>query len=110
MDIRELDETMSITAQITVADIDRIKALGFKSILCARPDDEEFGQPTADEIGAAAKAAGLELVHVPVAGPPTHDHADRMAALWPDLSKPCLGYCRSGARANMLYTLLESAE
>ena len=110
MDIRKLDNTMSVTSQITVADIERIKALGFKSILCARPDAEETAQPSAQDISAAAEAAGIELAYLPVSGPPTQDHANRMADLWPDLSKPCLGYCRSGARANMLYALLESAE
>lgn len=110
MEIRELDENMSVTAQITVADIERIKALGFKSILCARPDAEQFGQPTAAEIQAAAEASGLEMVYVPVAGPPSEEHAEKLASLWPDLSKPCLGYCRSGARANMLWALIESAE
>lgn len=110
MEIRKLDEDMAVTAQITVADIERIKALGFKSILCARPDAEQFGQPTAAEIKAAAEASGIEMVYIPVAGPPGEEHAEKLSSLWPDLSKPCLGYCRSGARANMLYALLESTE
>ena len=55
-------------------------------------------------------ASGIEMVYIPVAGPPGEDHAEELASLWPDLSKPCLGYCRSGARANMLYALLESTE
>lgn len=110
MQIRKLDEDMAVTAQITVADMERIKALGFRSILCARPDAEEHGQPTAAEIKAAAEASGIEMVYIPVAGPPDETHAEELASLWPDLSKPCLGYCRSGARANMLWALLESAE
>jgi uncharacterized protein (TIGR01244 family) len=110
LQIRELSDDMSVTAQITVADMERIKALGFKSILCARPDAEEHGQPTAAEIQAAAEASGLEMVYVPVAGPPFEEHAEKFASVWPDLSKPCLGYCRSGARANMLWALIESAE
>lgn len=110
MQIRKLHEDMSVAAQITAADIERIKALGFKSILCARPDAEQFGQPTAAEIKAAAEACGIEMVYIPVAGPPGADHAEELASLWPDLSKPCLGYCRSGARANMLWALIESAE
>jgi len=110
LQIRQLDDDIAVTSQITVADIERIKALGFKSILCVRPDAEEHGQPTAEEIRAAAEASGLEMVYIPVSGPPGEAHAEKLASLWPDLSKPCLGYCRSGARANMLYALLESAE
>jgi sulfide:quinone oxidoreductase len=101
---------MAASAQITVADMARIKEMGLKSILCARPDNEGFGQPTAAEIEAAAKASGLEMVYIPVSGRPTVEHASKLAELWPDMSKPCLGYCRSGARVNMLWALLESTE
>ena len=59
MNIREINEEYSVSGQITVEEVDEIKALGFKSIVCHRPDGEEFGQP---EFAAVAKRA-QELGH-----------------------------------------------
>jgi uncharacterized protein (TIGR01244 family) len=55
MDIRQINDEYSVTGQITPADLDDIKALGFKSIVCNRPDEEEPGQPSFDEVAARAR-------------------------------------------------------
>ncbi len=47
---RELDENMSVTPQIQVSDIETIAKLGFKTIIANRPDQEEFGQPSMQDI------------------------------------------------------------
>ena len=99
-----------MTGQITEADLDRIKELGFGSILCARPDHEESGQPTVEAIRVAAARRGIDVIHVPVSGPPSPDAVAAFNKHWQDMAKPVLGYCRSGARAGLLWTLLESAE
>jgi uncharacterized protein (TIGR01244 family) len=108
MNIQHIDDTISVTGQITVADLDRIKAKGFKSVICARPDAEELGQPEATDIARAADAMGLTFVHIPVNGRPTSDDVAELEKHWPDLAKPVLGYCKSGMRANMLWSLLET--
>lgn len=46
MDIRQINDEYSVSGQITVDDLDEIKALGFKSIVCHRPDFEAPDQPT----------------------------------------------------------------
>ena len=66
MDIREINDEYSVSGQITVEDLDQIKALGFKSIVCNRPDEEEPGQPDFAEIEARAKELGLDIRHIPV--------------------------------------------
>ncbi|WP_112827991.1 TIGR01244 family sulfur transferase [Rhizobium cremeum] len=104
MDIRQINEEYSVSGQITVADLDQIKALGFKSIVCHRPDGEEPGQPTFGEIAARAKELGIEIKHVPV-GPMgvTEDAVRGMMDALDDFDRPMLGYCRSGARSTNAY-------
>ena len=66
MDIRQINDEYSVTGQIAVEDLDQIKALGFKSIVCHRPDFEAPDQPTFDSIAARAEELGIETKHIPV--------------------------------------------
>lgn len=108
MDIRQINDEYSVSGQITVADLDEIKALGFKSIVCHRPDNEEPGQPTFAEIAARAEELGLKIKHVPV-GPMgvTPDAVADMVDALDDFDRPMLGYCRSGARSTKTYQLAQ---
>ena len=45
MDIRTINDEYAVTAQISLDDLSQIKAQGFKSIVCHRPDAEDPGQP-----------------------------------------------------------------
>ncbi|MGV8938837.1 MAG: TIGR01244 family sulfur transferase [Allorhizobium sp.] len=104
MDIRQINEEYSVTGQIEVADLDEIKALGFKSIVCHRPDFESPGQPLFADIAARAAELGLSTAHVPV-GPMGVDGqavAGMVDAL-DEFERPMLGYCRSGARSTAIY-------
>ena len=54
MNVRKLDDQFSVAGQITPEQVETISDLGFKAIVCARPDNEEGGQPSfAEEIGRA---------------------------------------------------------
>ena len=66
MDIRPIDDEYSVSGQISVEDLDQIKALGFKSIVCHRPDGESPDQTPFSVIEARAKELGLDIAHVPV--------------------------------------------
>jgi uncharacterized protein (TIGR01244 family) len=46
MDLRPINETYSVAGQISAQDLDAIKAAGFKSIVCHRPDGEAPDQPS----------------------------------------------------------------
>lgn len=104
MNIRQINEEFSVSGQITVEELDTIKQLGFKSIVCHRPDGEEMGQPAFAAIAARAAELGLKTKHVPV-GPMgvTADAVADMVDALEDFDKPMLGYCRSGARSNATY-------
>lgn len=103
---RTLDDTISVFGQITPEDVAEAKAKGFTTIINNRPDGEQPGQPTGEEIAAAAHAAGLGYVAIPV------DHsgfnADQVAAMAAALEAadgPVLAFCRSGTRSTFLWAL-----
>ncbi len=107
MNIRKIDEDFFVTGQITPEQIKDIAAAGFKSIVCARPDNEEPGQPGFGKVAEAAEVAGIRAVHIPVSGPLGEGQVIRFHEAWSGLPKPMLGYCRSGARAGSLHATLD---
>lgn len=106
MNIRKLDDDFSVTAQITPEQVKTVSNAGYRSIVCARPDNEEFGQPSFDEVARAAEVEGLQIVHIPVSGGLGEGQIIRFHEAWERMPKPVLGYCRSGARAGSLYATL----
>ncbi|MDR6756671.1 uncharacterized protein (TIGR01244 family) [Mycoplana sp. BE70] len=104
MDIRAINDEYSVSGQITVEDLDEIKALGFKSIVCNRPDHEAPDQPEFATIAARAKELGIDMAHVPVGSMGvTADAVRDMVDALDELPRPMLGYCRSGARSTNIY-------
>ncbi len=104
MDIRQINDEYAVAGQITAEDLDQIKAMGFKSIVCNRPDEEEPGQPNFAEIAAKAQELGLEIKHVPVGRMGVDaDAVSGMVDALDELPRPMLGYCRSGARSTAIY-------
>lgn len=104
MDIREIDGEYAVSGQITVEELDQVAALGFKSIVCHRPDDEEPGQPAFSDIAARAAELGIVTAHVPVGRMGVTEEAVRgMVDALDELPRPMLGYCRSGARSTAIY-------
>lgn len=109
MQIKKLSSSMSVSAQVLAEDVAAIKAAGFRSIICNRPDGEGADQPNHDEIAAAAKADGIELAYLPiVAGKVGDDDADAFATLMADLPGPVLAYCRTGTRSATLWSLAQA--
>lgn len=103
---RTIDDTVSVYGQIRPEDVATAAGLGFRTIVNNRPDGEEPGQPAASEIEAAATAAGLGYVAIPV------DHSglsmpqvEAMAAVFDQQPGPVLAFCRSGTRSTHLWAL-----
>jgi uncharacterized protein (TIGR01244 family) len=78
---------------------------GFKSVVNNRPDGEGGpDQPTSAQMQAAAEAAGLRYVYLPVNGAyQSPEEIAAFAALLAELPRPLLAFCRSGARSTKLY-------
>ncbi len=90
-------------------DLERVKAMGFKSIVCHRLDHESPDQPDFQLVAARAKELGLETTHIPV-GPMgvTAQAVQSMVDALDELPRPMLGYCRSGARSTHIYQQSQS--
>ena len=109
MELKKITEKTSVSAQITPADMDAIKAAGIRAIICNRPDGEGADQPSFEEIAAAAKTVGIEARYVPVqSGMVQDDDVDAFSAALQELPRPVLAYCRSGTRSATLWSFHES--
>lgn len=107
---RTLDETITVAGQIQPADVTKAAAAGYRLIVNNRPEGEEPGQPTGAEIRAAAEAAGLAYVAIPV------DHSGfrepqvaAMRAALESADGPALAFCRSGTRSTFLWALARAS-
>ena len=104
--IRHINESISVAPQIAVEHVAEIAAAGYKTIVNNRPDDEDAGQPSGDAIRAAAEAAGLKYVSIPVTHAGfSHPQIDAMTQALTDSDGPVLAYCRSGTRSCNLWAL-----
>lgn len=111
MNYRQIAEDYAVSPQISVEDVAAIKAAGFKSVICNRPDNEDPGQPSADTIKAAVEAAGLEFLWIPViSGQLTAENGEDQADALQSLPGPVFAYCRSGTRCTNLYALVQQAK
>ena len=105
---RRVTDQLSVSPQITLADVDEAARQGFRLIVNNRPDGEDPAQPSAAEIEAAAKAAGLAYHHIPVRGGPTPDQVDATRALLSTAEGPILAFCRSGTRSIVTWSLSQA--
>jgi len=107
MQYANVTQQLSVSPQISVDDIDAIKAAGFKSIICNRPDGEVADQPTFREIEAKAKSLGIPCIYQPVvSGKVTSEEAIKFAQNLDNLEGPVFAYCRSGTRCITLWAML----
>lgn len=106
MDIRKIDDNISVAPQIRPEDVAEAARLGFKTLVANRPDHEEFGQPPMADIEAAAREHGLDWIYMPVeSGNILDSDVDRFDPMIQQASKPVLAFCRSGTRCTVLWAL-----
>lgn len=101
---RPLNDSVWAAPQISIEDMDAIAGMGVRRIVNNRPDDEDPGQPSSAEIESAARAAGLDYVHAPIAGMPGADAVRAVASVL-EADEPVLMYCRSGTRSTVAWAL-----
>ena len=103
--IQQLSPDVCVAGQLDPAAMAWAAQVGFKSVINNRPDFEGGpAQPTHAAMQAAAQAAGLEYVFLPVQGAyQSPEEIARFAQLMNTLPKPILAFCRSGARSGRLF-------
>lgn len=109
MFFRELDPQVLVAdAPMQGKDMADAAARGVTLAVNNRPDDEEPGQCSSADLEAAARAAGLDYVHIPVG---TEFSSDKVAALTEALMGAegrVLIFCRTGTRATYLWALAQA--
>ncbi len=109
METKKISAGFSVSPQIVADDVAEIAKLGFRSIVCNRPDGEGADQPTFEEISNAAKEAGLEIRYQPiVSGKVSDGDARDFGRLFDELPKPVFAYCRTGTRSTTLWSLSQA--
>ena len=108
-DFRKLSDTVFASPQIALADIEVAKANGITLIINNRPDGEEPSAPQGEDIKAAAQAAGLSYLAIPIGHSGfSEPQIDQMIAAIDEASGPVLAYCRSGTRSTLLWALAQA--
>ena len=107
MKIYKVTEEYSVCGQISAMDVAEIKAAGFKSIMCNRPDGEEFGQPKAETIKKATEEHGLKFFFLPFGQAGIDENLlNNFREVVSGDNDPVFAYCRTGNRCGMLWNAL----
>jgi protein tyrosine phosphatase (PTP) superfamily phosphohydrolase (DUF442 family) len=93
LDLKRINDHVSVSGQIQPEDIAALKAAGFVAIVNNRPDGESPDQPASADIEAAARAAGLDYY-----------------AILKESAGPVFCFCRSGTRSTTLWALSQAGE
>jgi uncharacterized protein (TIGR01244 family) len=111
MSMIKLTTGMFVAPQISVDAIADAAALGVTLVVNNRPEHESDDQTPGAEIEAAARAAGMDYVAIPV----THSgfsepQVKAMADALEGAKGGVLAYCRSGTRSTLLWALAEASQ
>ncbi|RUT29392.1 TIGR01244 family phosphatase [Arsenicitalea aurantiaca] len=111
MELKRINEHVSVAPQIAPEDLPAIKAAGFVAIVNNRPDGEAPDQPDGETIRAAAEAAGLAYHAIPLGREGvTPEMVAETKAVLEGAAGPVLCYCRSGTRSTTLWALSRAGE
>ena len=108
---RSVTKDLMVSPQIGLDAVAEAKAQGVTLIINNRPEGESEDQVPGADIEAAAHAAGLDYVAIPI----THSgfsqpQVEAMVAALQGAEGKVLAYCRSGTRSTLLWALAESAQ
>lgn len=108
---RKLTENVLVSPQLALADVAAAAASGVAIIINNRPDGEDPDAPQSADIAAAAAAAGLNYVEIPVGHAGfSVPQVDAMIAALEQAEGPILAYCRSGTRSTLLWALAQAKQ
>lgn len=108
---RTINDKISVSPQIALDQIAVAKAEGVTLIVNNRPDGEDPDAPQSADMEAAAKAAGLDYVAIPISHSGfSAPQVDAMIAALAGAKGKTLAYCRSGTRSTLLWSLAQAKQ
>jgi len=111
LDVKRINDHVSVSPQISPEDIPAIKAQGFVAIINNRPDGESPDQPDGATIEKAAHAAGLSYHYIPLGRDGVNaEMIDQTKQVLEGSAGPVFCYCRSGTRSTTLWALSQAGQ
>ena len=109
LDVKRINDQVSVSPQISPDDIPAIKAAGFVAIVNNRPDGESPDQPSSATMQAAAEKAGLAYHYIPLGRDGVSPQmVDETRSVLEGSNGPVFCYCRSGTRSTTLWALSQA--
>ena len=109
MDIRPLTDRYAVSPQIDPEDLPAIAAAGFTTLINNRPCEEIPPSHQKDVMAAAAEAAGLAYVVLPIVHSAINaDLAKAQADACSAADGPVLAYCASGTRCTIVWAMAQA--
>ena len=111
MELKRINDDISVSPQISPDDMPALKAAGFVTVINNRPDGESFDQPASETMRAAAEAAGLTYHYIPLGREGVSPQmVEETEAALEGSDGPVLAFCRSGTRSTTLWALSQAGK
>jgi uncharacterized protein (TIGR01244 family) len=111
LDVKRINDHVSVSPQISPEDIKAIKAQGFVAIINNRPDGESPDQPTNAALETAAHEAGLSYHFIPLGREGvSSDMIEKTKEVLEGSTGPVFCFCRSGTRSTTLWALSQAGK
>ncbi|MVS99384.1 TIGR01244 family sulfur transferase [Devosia marina] len=111
MELKRINDHVSVSGQIQPEDVKTLKDLGFTAIVNNRPDGEAPDQPAGAEIEAAAKTAGLAYHAIPLGRDGVNpEMVAQTKAVLEGSDGKVFCFCRSGTRSTTLWALSQAGD
>lgn len=109
---KPLSDEISVAAQITVADIDKIIEAGFATVICHRPNEELSGfspemEPDYQTLANQLADYNIKVLYQPI-NQLSRQEVEKFAKLCSQSATPILAYCTSGTRSALLWALVQT--
>lgn len=106
MELHQLTDQLVVSPQITQADMQKLHQLGYQTIICNRPDEEQPEQPNAAELKQAAEKLGMTFIYQPIInGQIKLSDGTEFLSYIESNKAPVLAFCRTGTRSTILWAL-----
>jgi uncharacterized protein (TIGR01244 family) len=111
LELKRINEHVSVSPQISPEDVAAIKAAGFVAIVNNRPDGETPDQPPSAVIEKAAHDAGLAYHYIPLGREGVSPQmVEETKSVLEGSAGPVFCYCRSGTRSTTLWALSQAGK
>ena len=106
MTIKRLTDSLTVSGQLSEEDFLHLSSIGVKTVICNRPDNEDAGQPSFDEVSEIAKKYDISCHFMPIiSGRMSIDDGIEFGKLIETITEPVHAYCRSGTRCTTLWAI-----